>query len=226
MRRTTLLIAGAGVVGALLWVVVGGGSTASAEGRFPDLRVESGAAAERIELAGERSAGPARAALADGAVTRYEYQKAVENALQCLRSDAGAQDIEVSTERPVMSSDGFEYSYAYRVVATEAGFDVADAVSSIEQGCQAAHLIDVQWAYQLGLRADSAYVDGVGRDFEDCVRAGGVEVDVRGRDAVEVAADMSTLEMREEHPRAHACVGAMPSLVTDVRSDPMEHIAR
>ncbi len=66
----------------------------------------------------------------------------------------------------------------------------------------------------------------VGRSFEGCARNAGVEIDVRGRSSAQVAEQLSTREVREDHPGVHGCFAGAPSIITDVTEDPMEHLAR
>ena len=234
-RTVAVALAAAGTVAAAalaVAAVVFGSTHAEASDRVPDLHVDRSAAEARIHAAEARATGASAAALADGRASRAEYLAGVERTLECLTQGvagltSGGESITARPSEPVLSGDGFEYAYTYAVSGpVDPTFAVADAVSRVEQACQAEHLLDVQWAYQLDLRADRAYVDAVGRSFEACARAAGAPVDVRGRNAVEVAAELGSPQARERHPGVRRCIAERPSIVTDVASDPMDNLRR
>jgi hypothetical protein len=194
-------------------------TTAGSEQTFPDVLIDAGSAASRIDRLSTEAPSSQRAALADDTASEGEYRAAMRRSLDCLVAGVTGKGggPTVVPSAPRLSADAFELTYTYTVAGPVTDALVPDAISEIEQSCQATHLRHVELAYQLGKRSDASYVTQTAQQLESCVRGAGVDVEVDGRRAVEVLVELSDVDTIRAHPGLQRCLADAPAIATDLR---------
>ena len=207
-RRTTAAVAAVLVVGVA--VVLVGGQRSAESGGAPPMRVDDDRAAERLDELAATAPVPQREVIAAGDVSGGEYRGAMDEALECMERDFAARGLDVDIRGPVASDDGFLLSYTYRLPATQSAAEATE----VERACRAAHVNDVEAAFQLGRLVDDDYVEAVAARFSACLDDAGVPGGADDpRDAM-IDAAQRTAGTRA-HQRVADCAGSFPSVTND-----------
>jgi hypothetical protein len=194
----------------------------AAVGSFPSLVVDDEVARQAIADIAQRAEGQQAESLSDGVVDASEYRAGVANAQQCLVSgiEAAAAEAGITAEvdmgRATFTPDGFLLEYGYSV-DTEPGAgipaDALDQVADIGGDCGQGESLAVEQAYQLTLRSDPVYVDGVLASLQGCLADEGIDVELTPANALDTVVDLPE--------DAGECVHDHPSVAFDARPETM-----
>jgi hypothetical protein len=199
---------------AIVTVVAMTASKGETAGSLPAIAVDAGMAEDAIAGIVDEAPIDQQPNL-DGGVTLEEYAAAVDDTIACLRDAFAAEQVPVDIPAAQLSADGYEYSYHYRVGPRADGSTVgAEAASTYDQVCRAAHLDAVEQVYHLQTRANDDYSVAVDRLLKDCLTNAGVDV-IDDNDPRDVAMSALTDDGGSSAASVEECIAAHPS-ITDV----------
>ncbi len=178
----------------------------------------------RVDELVARAPDPQKAVLADGAVSRSEYEDAVRSTVACF--EAGFGQIASSPTGPiatltmdpiVVSPDGFEITYSYGVDTVPGATTQQDqaAVAALEENCHRTMQQNIKDVYQTNLLADPGYVARTANAFTACARDAGVTSFGTTPEAM-----MTTLQQTDPPTRAalRPCFDQAPSVAVALGS--------